>query len=185
MPSRSSCCLAYWLPFRQSLAFVGKIRTEFQKEGTEVLIEAAVVMVDQCGRFDDPGVGPLGLGVVALFGAIHRALLLRLADEYHSVPLKEPGSHLCRKLVFALPFLEIHRRDPTLPHELLDRFHEVPRHRLNGVGGGDLGSSLLADESQRSFDDFQTRDDGVQIHAVNGFDLQSDVLPQYIGDVQW
>jgi hypothetical protein len=95
------------------------------------------------------------------------------------------GSHLGRQFVFALPFLDVHHRNLMLPHELLDGGNKTPRHRLNGVGGGDRGSSLLADKPQRSFDDLQTWDDGVQVHSVNGFYLQNHVLPQHIGDGLW
>jgi hypothetical protein len=66
----------------------------------------ALQLFDQRGGFDDPSIGPFSLGVVALFGSIHRALLLRLTDQHDSVRLGKLRPHLGRKFVFALPFLE-------------------------------------------------------------------------------
>ncbi len=63
-----------------------------------------------------------------------------------------------------------------LRNELLDGCDKSARHRLHGVGGGNLGLSLLPDKPQRPFDDLQPRDDGVQVHSVDGLDLQNYVL---------
>jgi hypothetical protein len=48
-----------------------------------------------------------------------------------------------------------------------------------------LACRLLPDESQSSFDDLQAWNDGVQVHPVDGLDLQSDVLAQHLGDGLW
>jgi hypothetical protein len=78
---------------------------------------------------------------------------LRFAHEHNPVPLRGARSHLRRQFIFVLPFLKTHHRNLMLAYELLDSFEEVPRHRLHGVGGGDLSPSLLPDEPRRTFDD--------------------------------
>ena len=69
--------------------------------------------------------------------------------------------------------------------KLFDGFDEVPRQGLDCIGGGDFGLPLLPDESQSSFDDLQAWNDGVQVHPVDGLDLQSDVLAQHLSDSLW
>lgn len=45
--------------------------------------------------------------------------------------------------------------------------------------------SLLADESQRPFQDLKSSHDDVQIHPVDGFHFQNDVLVQHFGHRLW
>jgi hypothetical protein len=69
--------------------------------------------------------------------------------------------------------------------EPFDAGDKGARHRLHGVGGSDFGSSLLPDEVHRTFDDLQPRDDGVQVHPVDGFHFQNDVFVQHFGYGLW
>ena len=139
-------------------------------------------MVHERGGLDDPGVGPVGLRVVALFGAIHVALFLRLSNEHHPVSHRTAPAYLSGHIFFALPLEKLHHGNPVLLSKPLDVGDESTRHRLYGIGGSDLRLLLMADEAYSSLGDLQARHDGIEIHAINAFHFQHNVLAQNLGN---
>jgi hypothetical protein len=174
------------VPVQAQLGVVRKIGAELQKEWAEVLIDTIeIVVVHQCRSLHDPGIGSLGLGVVSFLGAIHRTLLLRLADEHYSVGDGTFAAHLSSHVFLALSLKERQDGNPIFLGEPLDVGHEGAGHRLHRVGRSDLCFLLVADVAHGSLGDLQARHDGVEIHAIDTFHFQRHVLLQHIGGRAW
>jgi hypothetical protein len=70
------------MPIQTELGGIGEVGTEFQKEGTEILVPTITVeVVHHGGGAYNPRIGVSGLGISALLGAEHRGLFLGFTDE--------------------------------------------------------------------------------------------------------
>jgi len=142
-------------------------------------------VVHQGGGFDDPGIAGMSLRVVPALGAIDCALLLRFADEDEAVAMRVFGSQLGSDLILASPLFEADEGNFMLLGEALDGLHEGAGHRFHRGRGKDLGLPLVADKVERALQDLEAAYDHVQIHAVDGFHLQSYVPTQDFGHGLW
>ena len=161
------------------LGVVGKIGAELQEERPEVLIDAVeIIVVDHRGGFHDPRIGCPGGPALAPLGAHHPRLLLGLADIEHAFGGLEAPQILLRDIVLALSLGETHQIDAFVLDELLDATNERLGHRRHRVRRGEPLTPVLAQISDRGPDRLQVRHIDVEIHPVDGLDLQFDVITQ-------
>ena len=100
--------LGVFMPVQAQLGIVGKVGTELQEKGAEVLVHAVeVIIIDQGGGFDDPRIAGVLLRVVPFLSAIDGALLLRFADEDHAFALCEFGALFGGDLSLRCPFSKL------------------------------------------------------------------------------
>ena len=142
-------------------------------------------MVHQSGGFDNPGIAGIGLGVVPFLSSINGALLLCLADEDHTFAVGVLGAHFGGDFILSPSPLESDERNLILLSELLNGRYKRSGHRLDGIGGKYLGVPLVADKVERAFQDLEPSHEDVQVHAVDGFDFQINVLFQHFGHGLW
>ena len=167
------------------LGVVGEVGAELEEERAEVVVHTVEVeVVDQPGRPNDPRVG-LALVVAAFLGSEQAGLLLRPADEQHTLAPTgrlELGQELVHHVVLALALGEVHPRD------LMDRGEPVHRgrERFGDLGQrrrrGDRQAELLMHVSDQPSRVLQARDVGVEIHPVDRLDLEHHALGENIGD---
>src|SRR6516165_214378 len=119
------------MPIQAKLGGVRKVGTEFQEEGTEVLIHAIAIEVvhHSCG-LHNPGIGVSGLGIAALLGTEHRGLLLGFTDEEDSFGFVESGQVRLHHIIFALTLLELHNRNLLLFRKSVHGGYESLGHRV-------------------------------------------------------
>ena len=161
------------------LGVVRKVRAELEEEGAKVPIDGIdIVLIDQRGGAGQPGVGPPRLGVPAFLGAADCRFLLCFAEKEHPLLVLELRPVRRRHRVLALPFLEREQRDALRAREPLQRCHERAGHRLHQRRGGERGTPVLPEEVRHARRGLQVRHIHVQIHPVDAFDLQGDLLIQ-------
>jgi hypothetical protein len=81
--------------------------------------------------------------------------------------------------------LEADQRNPPVAHKFLDSGDEPSGYGFNLDGGGNGIATMLLEKAQDSFQDLQARYVNVQIHAVDAFNFQNDMLTQDLGDTLW
>ena len=133
-------------------------------------------MIDHRGRADEPGILDPGR-IHALLCAKDVGLLLGLADEQDAFVPLELRQVLLGPVVFSFAFGKAHHVDALDLDEPLDRLHELQAHRSNHERRGHPAVELVAEEERESGPCLQRRDVTVQVHAVNAFKLQHDVIP--------
>ena len=85
---------------------------------------------------------------------------------------------MLRDVVLALPFGETHQIDALVLDELLDATDERLGHRRHCVCRGEPLTPVLAQISDRGPDRLQVRHIDVEVHPVDGLNLQFDVIAQ-------
>ncbi len=165
---------------------IGKIGAELQEEGTAVPIHAVdVEVVDHGGGADQPRIGGAGLLITPPLGAEHRRLLLCLANKQHAFLAAEflaiGGGHV----ILTLALLEMYDRHFFFSGKLL---HVREKRFGDGVHqdtGGEPVAEVKPKKTGYSSSPLQSRHVDVEVHAVNAFHLQGDVLAENIGDGPW
>ena len=161
------------------LRVVREVGAELQEERPEVLVHAIeIVMVDHRRGFHDPWIGPAGAATTAPFRAHHPCLLLRLADIEHALAPAEAPQVLLRNIVFALALGKGNKINPFIRDELLDVADECLAHRNDGGRGGKALPSMTAKVSDHGRHRLQVRHVDIQVHSIDGFELQHDVVTQ-------
>jgi hypothetical protein len=159
-----------------------KIGTELQEERAEIPIQRIDVMVvHHGGRPHDPRIGLARSGVCALLGAEHRGFLLGLADEDHSVVRRELAKVLRHHLVLALPLPELHDGNPMLGRKPIQRRHKRSAHRAHQCRRRQRVATMLSEEPRNPLFHLQPRDIDVEVHPVDPFDREPDVIGEDIG----
>src|SRR5262245_49538455 len=130
-------------------------------------------------------VWPNGYGVAALLGAEDRRLLLGLAHEDDPLSLVEASVVLLGDVVLALALGEGDQRDLLPLDEALDRGDERLADRVHESRGGETFTTVDAEEGGNAAVGLQARLVDVEVHAVDGFDLEGHVLAEDIGDGTW
>src|ERR1051326_5802811 len=111
-PFFAQLALGVLMPIQTQLGGIRKILTEFQEEGTEILVHAIAVEVVHHGRGPhNPWIALPGLGISTLLGTEYRSLLLGFPNEYHPFGLIESRQVLLHHVIFALTLLELHHRN--------------------------------------------------------------------------
>jgi hypothetical protein len=160
---------------------VGEIGAEFQEERTKVVIDRVEVEVINHGsRGHDPRVGRSRGGVAPLFGTEDPGLLLGPTDEQHPLRTLGSGQVLMHDVVLALTLHKIDQRHSVRTGVAADPLNEVLAHRRHQRGGRDLKPPLPGQEPDDLSDALQLRDIDVQIHPVEGLDLEHHVLGEDI-----
>jgi hypothetical protein len=168
------------------LGVVGEVRAELQEERTEVIVDAVeVVVIDHRGSVHHPRVGHAGGGVAATLGAHHAGLLLCAADVQHAFVGVELLQDLLRDVVLALVFGKADHLHALLGDEAFDVGHEGI-----GLGGHASGrrktlAEMATQVPHDATDALQLRYIDVEVHPVDAFTLQHDVIAQDFADAVW
>jgi hypothetical protein len=169
------------MPVQAQFGVVRKVRAELQKEWAEVAIHAIhIEVVDHRCRRHQPRISRAGLLTPAAFGPQHRRLLLRLADEKHSFGLLEPAQVLAGNIILALAFAKLHHRNLFPLCERLHGCDESLTDRIHECAGNELVSLVIAKESDYPCVPLQLRHVNIQVHPVDSFDLEADMLGQHL-----
>ena len=121
-------------------------------------------------------------GLVPLLGAEDGGLLLGLADEEHPFGAGKRRAVLGRDVVLALPLGEREQRDAVPLDEPLDGGDEGLADRVHQRGRREWVSAVVAQEPDDALLALQVGHVHVEVHAVDAFDFQGDVLAQDSGD---
>ena len=121
--------------------------------------------------------------VASLLGAEHARLLLSLADEEHALLTRERGEVFLRDVVLPLALLEGHQIDPLGGDEPLDGRDELLTHGRDHHRRGHPSPELAFHEVDESAARLQRRDVGIEIHPVDGLQLEGHVIREDLGDV--
>jgi hypothetical protein len=162
------------------LGVIGEVRAELQEEGPKVAVHAVDVEVVHHGRrAHQPRIGGIGRFTPPPLGAKHRPLLLCFADEHHSLSLPERPSLLGGHVILALALAERNHRNLFLPGKCLQSRHECFADRIHQGAGGELVATMKTKEAGHPLLALQSRDVNVQLHPVDSFHLQGDVLGKH------
>src|ERR1700750_384658 len=163
------------------LRVVREIGAELQEERSEVLVDAIeIVVVDHRGRFHDPRIAAAGAAAATALRAHDPRLLLRLADVEHALaPAEAPQVLLC-DIVLALALGKGNKVNPFIRDELLDVADERLAHRHDRGRGGKALAAMDVKISDHGPRRLQVGHVDIQVHSIDGFELQHDVVTQYI-----
>src|SRR5579862_7346976 len=174
------------MPVQAEFGIVGEIGAEPEEERPEVPIHAVdIEMVHHSCRADDPRIADAGPLVAPAFGAEHWRLLLSFADENHTFGLPELLPLLRCDVVLTLPSAELNDRNLLLPGILLQCRHEILADRVHQSTGGKLVPPMKTKEVHYSLFPLQTRNVNLQVHPVDPFHFQGDVIGQHFGHAAW
>jgi hypothetical protein len=110
---------------------------------------------------------------------------LSLADEDNALGLFELLPLFGGDVVFALPFAELNHRNLLPARIVLQRRHELLADRVHQRAGDELVAAMKAKEVHHPLFPLQTGNIDVQVHPINAFDFQGDVLVQHFGNASW
>jgi hypothetical protein len=159
-----------------------KIAAELQEERAEIPLQSVdVIVVHHGGEANDPRIGLAGLGVGAPLGPEHRGFLLGLADKNHSFVLRELAKVLRYHVVFALDLAKLHDRNPMLRRKSIQRRHEGATHRAHQRRRRHRLATVLAEKPRNSLFHLQPGHIDVEVHPVDPFDREPDVIGEDIG----
>src|SRR5271166_3104437 len=134
---------------------------------------------------DHSQVGLPGLGITALLGPEDRGLLLRLAHEYDPLGALESGVVLLGDVILALSLGEGDQGDLFLDDQALDRGDE---RFADGIHEGRRGkgiTTVVTEEGRDAAVGLQPGLVDIEVHAVDAFDLESNVFAEDFGDGPW
>jgi hypothetical protein len=126
------------------------------------------------------GYVPPSLLIPPSLGSKHWGLLLRLTDEHNSFGLMEFLSLLGGDVILALTLAERHHRNLLLSGKSLQGGHEGFADRIHQRTGCELVAAMKSKEAGHPLFALQSRD--VQIHPIDSFHLQGDVVGQHFGN---
>jgi hypothetical protein len=183
MPALGQLPLGVFVAVDAQPGVIRKVGTKLDEERAELLVHAVeVVMVDHRGGLHQPGIGFPGCGAAAFERAVDGGLLLSFADHDHPLVAVEPLEMLVKDVFLADALLEGDERQTLLRGEPFDGGDEGPRHAGHHQGRGARFAPVLAEEHRDAAAGLQHGLVDVQIHAVDAFQVETDVLPDDIGD---
>jgi hypothetical protein len=103
--------------------------------------------------------------------------------KQHALLAGERRQVLLRDLVFPLALFDRHQLDPLGLDEMLDGLDEPLTHRCDHGGGGHAGTELLLDEVDKLRTGLQRRHVGIEIHPVDRFQFEGDVVVEDLSNV--
>src|SRR5262249_55741593 len=159
------------------------VGAELQEERAEVVIDAIeVVVVDHRRGADQPRVGLTGFRVAALLGAEDRGLLLGLADEEDTFGPRKACQVVGGDSVFALSLGKGEHLDAVPSGEGVDGLDEGVADGREQGGGGEEVAAVVTKEANDTQFALEFGDVDVEVHAVDAFDFQSDVIAEDSSD---
>ena len=120
--------------------------------------------------------------VSPLLGAEDVGLLLRFAHEQHPLVAVERRQVLLRDIVLPLTPLEGHEVDPFRDDKALDGVDELLRHRRHHHRRRDARPQLRLHEPDEPSARLQRGHVRIQIHPVDGLQLEGHVIREDLGD---
>lgn len=121
----------------------------------------------------------------ASFGAEDADFLLGLADKHDAFVLLELGQMRFGHVVFALMLGKGHAGDEVLLGEVFEFAQERFAHGIHEHGGSEAVAAMGAPEVGHARIGLQARHVDVEVHAVDAFDFEGDVIFEDIGDGAW
>ncbi len=174
------------VPVDAELRVVREIAAELQEERTEVVIDAIeVVLVDHRGGIHEPRVRCAGRRIASALGPNNACLLLRLADVEHAFVLGERAQIVLREFVLPFTGAELNEPKVVLLHVPLDGVDEALGHRRHQRGRRELHSSMLAEEPGDPAGVLEFLDVDIEVHPIDAFERQRDVLAKDLCDGAW
>ena len=175
-----------FVPVDAQLRVVGKVAAELQEERAEIPVHTVhVEVVDHRRGTHQPEVACPSIRVVPAFGAKHRRLLLRLADEQHPFLRREFLQETRSHVVLALALAKRHHGNLVLLGKALHRLHKALADRVHQHAGGSPMTTVETKESGCPRFSLQARHVNIQIHPVDSLKLQAHVLGQNLGNTWW
>ena len=107
------------------------------------------------------------------------------ADEDHAFGTGEVAEELGGDSVLTLAFAELEEGNLLVPGKLLQSGDEVLADGIHQGAGGELVAAMETEKGGHALLALQLWDVNIQVHAVDSFDFESDVLGQYLGDASW
>src|SRR3954470_5999850 len=180
-PALGKLALEVLVAVDAELGVVREIGAELQEERPEVLVHAIeVIMVDHRRGFHDPRIGSTGAATATSLRAHHPRLLLRLADVEHALAPVEAPQVLLRDIVLALTLGKGNEVNPFISDKLLDVADECLAHRHHRGRGGKALAAMDVKISDHRPCRLQVGHVDIQVHSIDGFELQHDMVTQYI-----
>ena len=115
-------------------------------------------------------------GVATFLGPEQVRLLLRPADEHHSLRGDEAGQLLGHHIVLALTLDEVDPRNGVRLRERVDLLDEAVGDLAQRSGRGDRQPQLMVHIADQPGGVLQPRHIHVAIHPVDALDLEGDML---------
>jgi len=161
------------------------IGAELDERGTEVPIEdVEVVMVDTNTGAGEVIVGDTGRASLGPIGAKGSGLFLGDADEHHAFSLSGPFEVGSGHIFLSLALLEVDDRNTLLLGKTLHGSDEVPGNMTKQGWRGNRLSAVFDQEVHHLAGKLENGDIGIEVHAVDAFALESDVVIEYSIDVR-
>lgn len=142
-------------------------------------------MLDHRRAIHHTRVGLAGACAAAPLGARHARLFLRPPYVQHALLGIEAPQILLGDVVFAHALGELHHVNASLGRELLYRGDERLGLGRHTGSGGEALSQVAAQVPHDPTDALQLRYIHVQVHPVDAFGLQNDVITQDFAHAVW
>jgi len=175
------------LPFRVFVTVddhptvVGEVGAELDHERAEVVVDAIdVEVVGHPVLLGDPREHRARIRVAPLAGTPHPGLLLGDSDEQDPLIAVELGKVLQRHVVLALARLEADPVDACFVGEAVHRGDKRFRDRLHQRPRRERLATVVLEEADHPKFPLQLRYVQVQVHPIDGLNLQGDVRGQHI-----
>ena len=124
--------LGVFVAVQAELGVERKVAAELQEKWPEVAVDGInVIIVHHRTAPHDPWVRPSAGRAATPFGAEHRSVLLRLADQHHSFFMRKAAQVFGHHRVLALTLLKLDQRDVMLGHKVFEPRHKASRHRAH------------------------------------------------------
>ena len=163
------------------LGAVGKVGADLDEERAKVLVHAVeIIEVDHGGAVIDPGNGS-SIGAVLANGPGDPGLLLNHADKDHPFACLETPQMLLEDVILPLALLEANQRNGLFLEEIAQAENERIGHFPGLLGRGEAIAPVETKETGHPRRAGQPRDIGVEIHAVDAFELQDDMFALELG----
>ena len=170
------------MPIETEFRGVREVGAELDEQRAEVAVdEVDVVVIDHHRRADDPGID--ATSVAPLLGAEDTGLLLGLADEQHALVAVELGEVLFRDVVLPLALLERDQVHPCGLGKGLHGVHESLAHRRHHHRRRHPDAELRLEEVDEPAARLQRRHIGIEIHPVDGVQLEGHVVLEDLRNV--
>src|SRR3954452_19785550 len=165
------------------LRVVREVRAEFQEERAEVAVDTIHVEVihHRC-RPHQPRIGSPGRLARPPLRTEHRRPLLSLPDEQHPFVLCKFAQMLGRHVVLALALAKLHHWNLFLLRESFQGRDKALTDRVHQGARDERVAAMIPKEAGHAHLPLPLWHVDVQIHPVDPFDLQVDVISQYFSD---
>src|SRR5215467_15330674 len=180
-PALGQLALQVLMAVDAELGVVRKVRTELQKQRSEVLIDTVeVIVIDHACGFHDPRIGRPRALTAATLSAHDARLFLRLANIEHALVLLELPQVRLRDVVLSLALLKANEINAFPGHDLLDVTNEGLRHRRYCRGGGKPLAPVNPQVPQHTSHRLQVRHVDIEVHAVDRLVLKHHMIDQHV-----